>query len=67
MYKMDSEEAPPSTVKTGGAQKEATPTEAENRDKVGQKKPAGQAQEFGYIVTNQRYSSFPPCLLSSSG
>lgn len=48
-------EALPSTIKSpkpDGAQKETTPTNtATNQDKPGQNDPA---DEYGYIVTNQR-------------
>ncbi|XP_041834315.1 receptor-type tyrosine-protein phosphatase-like N isoform X2 [Melanotaenia boesemani] len=52
-YKKVGQEAPPTNVKLGGAQKEATPTDGLNQDKAGQEEPGGQVQEFGYIVTNQ--------------
>ncbi|XP_035764455.1 receptor-type tyrosine-protein phosphatase-like N [Neolamprologus brichardi] len=55
-YKMSPQEAPPSNAKPPtpeGVQKEATPTTTVNQDKLGKKDPAGQVDEFGYIVTNQ--------------
>ncbi|XP_019207458.2 receptor-type tyrosine-protein phosphatase-like N isoform X5 [Oreochromis niloticus] len=55
-YKMSAQEAPPSNAKPPtpeGVQKEATPTTTVNQDKLGKKDPAGQVDEFGYIVTNQ--------------
>ena len=50
-------EAPPSTAKSPkaeGPQKEMTPTAASNQDEVGEKELAAKAEEYGYIVTNQR-------------
>lgn len=58
-YKMSPQEAPPFNAKPPtpeGVQKEATPTTTVNQDKLGND-PAGQVDEFGYIVTNQRYAS----------
>lgn len=54
-YKMDAPEAPPSTIKPPkpeGAQKD--PTVAASQDKLRQKEPAAKAEEYGFIVTNQR-------------
>lgn len=59
-YKITAQEAPPSNSqppKPEEAPKAATPTKAANRDKLGKKQPVGQVEEFGYIVTNQRYAS----------
>ncbi|XP_069020078.1 receptor-type tyrosine-protein phosphatase-like N isoform X2 [Embiotoca jacksoni] len=55
-YKTVVQEAPTSTIKSTkpeGAQKEMTPTAAADQDKPGKKEPAGQKEEFGYVVTNQ--------------
>lgn len=60
-YKMSAQVAPPSNAKPPtpeGVQKEATPTTTVNQDKLGKKDPVGQVDEFGYIVTNQRYASW---------
>lgn len=60
-YKMVAPEAPPSTIKTPkpvGVQKETAPTASANQDKLGKKEPVvSKAEEYGYIVTNQRYNN----------
>lgn len=51
-------EAQPSTIKAPKpeeAQKDTTPTVTSRLDKLGKTKPASKTEEFGYIVTNQRY------------
>ena len=56
-YKMTAPEAPPSTnkpPKPGGAPKDSTPAVAANRDNPRKGEVAAQAEEYGYIVTNQR-------------
>ncbi|KAM9328331.1 receptor-type tyrosine-protein phosphatase-like N isoform 2-T2 [Pholidichthys leucotaenia] len=55
-YKTGAQEAPPPTAKitkSAGAQKETTTPEGGGRDKLGKKEPMGQAEQFGYVVTNQ--------------
>ncbi len=55
-YKMAAPEAPPSTIKPPkpeGVQKDSTA--AANQDKLRKNEPVAKTEQFGYIVTNQRY------------
>lgn len=56
-YKPALPEAPPSSVikQPEGPQRETAPGATSDQDKLGEKKPE---DEFGYIVTNQRYGEF---------
>lgn len=57
-YKMVPE-APPSTVKAPKpeeGQKDTTPALTANQEQLRPNEPAAKAEEYGYIVTNQRYS-----------
>lgn len=57
-YKTTVPEAPPSTnepPKPGGAPKDPTPAVAASRDNLRKGEVAAHTEEYGYIVTNQRY------------
>lgn len=64
-YKIAAPKAPPSTVKPPkpeGSQKDLTV--AAKQDKLRPNEPAAKPEEYGYIVTNQRYGTLTSSMWS---